>query len=52
MQPQYNARRQAHARLRLLKDAQRLGNVAEACRRHHVCRKTFYKWKGRYDRTR
>ena len=51
MQPQYNARRQAHARLRLLKDAQRLGNVAEACRRHHVCRKTFYKWKGRYDRT-
>lgn len=51
MQPKYIARTQAHARLRLLKDAQRLGNVSEACRRHGVSRKTYYKWKARYDGT-
>jgi len=49
MQPDYIRRQQAHARLRLLKDAQRLGNVSECCRLHQVSRKTFYKWRARYD---
>ncbi|MCY3024451.1 MAG: IS481 family transposase [Planctomycetota bacterium] len=51
MQPDYKLRQLAHARLRLLKDAERLGNVSEACRRHGVSRKAFYKWKARYDGT-
>lgn len=51
MPPQYIARQQAHARLRWLKEAARLGNVTEACRRHQVSRKTYYKWKARYDGT-
>ena len=51
MQPQYIARSQAYARRRLLQDAERLGNVSEACRRHRVSRKTYYKWKARYDGT-
>lgn len=51
MQPDYRLRQLAHARLRLLKDAERLGNVSEACRRHRVSRKAFYKWQGRYDGT-
>lgn len=25
------------------------GSVAEACRRAHVCERTFYKWKPRFD---
>lgn len=25
------------------------GNVSEACRKAHVCRRTFYKWKLRFD---
>ena len=51
MQPNYIPRTVAHARLRMLKDAKRLGNVSEACRLHKVTRKTFYKWKKRYDGT-
>ena len=51
MQPDYKRRQQAHARLRMLKDAKRLGNVSAACRQHRVSRKTFYKWRGRYDGT-
>ena len=51
MQPNYKLRQVAHARQRLLKDAERLGNVSEACRRHGVSRKTFYKWNARYDGT-
>lgn len=51
MPPDYIRRQQAHARHRLLEDAQRLGNVSEACRRHGVSRKSFYKWKRRYDGT-
>jgi transposase InsO family protein len=51
MQPDYIRRQQAHARLRLLNDAQRLGNVSETCRLHGVSRKTFYKWQARYDGT-
>lgn len=51
MQPDYTRRQQAHARLRLLQDAERLGNVTEACRRHGISRKSYYKWKKRYDGT-
>lgn len=51
MLPDYTRRQQAHARLRLLNDAQALGNVSEACRRHGVSRNTFYTWKARYDGT-
>lgn len=51
MQPHYIAAKQAHARLRLLKDAKALGNVAQACRYHRVARKTYYKWLKRYDGT-
>jgi len=51
MQPDYIRRQQAHARLRLIKDAEQSGNVSEACRRHRVSRKTYYKWLKRYDGT-
>ena len=51
MQPDYIRRQQAHARLRLLKDADRLGNVSAACRLHGTSRKSYYKWQGRYDGT-
>lgn len=51
MRPQYIARQLAYARLRLLKEAEQLGNVAEACRRHRVSRQYYYKWKARYDGT-
>jgi len=51
MQPHYIARQHAHARQRLLEDARRCGSVSDACRRHRVSRKTFYKWKARYDGT-
>lgn len=48
MQPQYIARQRAYARLRLIKDAQRIG-VSEACRAHGISRTTYYKWAQRYD---
>lgn len=51
MRPDYTRTQQAHARLRLIKDAQRLGNVSEACRKHHSSRKRYYKWLKRYDGT-
>lgn len=51
MQPDYTRRRHAHARLRLIEAAQRLGNVSAACRLHRVSRKTYYKWLKRYDGT-
>ena len=51
MRPQYIARQLAHARLRLLTEAAQLGNVAAACRYHHVSRQYYYKWKARYDGT-
>ena len=34
MRPQYIVRQRAYARLRLLREANRLGNVTRACRRH------------------
>ena len=48
MQPQYIARQHAHARLRLLKDAETM-TVTEACRRHGFSRTCFHKWRKRYD---
>lgn len=51
MRPDYERRAQAHARLRLLKDAARLGNISEACRLHRRSRQCYYKWKNRYDGT-
>jgi len=51
MRPQYIARQCAYARLRLLQDAARLGNVVQACRHHRVSRQYYYKWKARYDGT-
>lgn len=39
----------AARRLRAIKLAERLGNVAEACRRTGMDRTSFYEWKRRYD---
>lgn len=36
-------------RLRVLRDAQRLGNVSEACRRHGVSRTLFYRLRQRFE---
>jgi transposase-like protein len=35
----------AHRRLTVLEPAERLGNVAEACRRGGIDRTSFYDWK-------
>jgi len=51
MQPQYIVRQRAYARIRLLQDAKRLGNISRACRRHGVSRTYYYKWRARYDGT-
>jgi len=48
MQPKYIARQRAYARLRLIKDARRLG-ITEACSRHGFSRTCYYKWIKRYD---
>jgi transposase InsO family protein len=39
----------AHRRLAALELADRLGNVAEACRRSGIDRTSFYEWKRRFD---
>lgn len=36
-------------RLRVLRDAEQLGNVSEACRRHGVSRTVFYRWRQRLE---
>ena len=36
-------------RLRVLRDAERLGNVSEACRRHGLSRTLFYRWRQRFE---
>jgi transposase InsO family protein len=51
MRPNYERRKQAYARLRFLKVAGRSGNIAHACRLWNWTRKTYYKWKNRYDGT-
>ena len=37
-------------RLCVLRDAERLRNVSEACRRHGVSRTVFYRWRQRLER--
>ncbi len=37
-------------RLRILQEAQRVGNVSATCRRHGVTRTVFYRWRARLDR--
>jgi transposase-like protein len=39
----------AHRRLTVLELAERLGNVAEACRRGGIDRTSFYDWKRRFQ---
>ena len=39
----------AHRRLTVLELAERLGNVAEACRRGGIDRTSFYDWKRRFS---
>jgi Winged helix-turn helix len=39
----------AHRRLTVLELAERLGNVAEACRRGGIDRTSFYEWKRRFQ---
>jgi len=51
MRPNYERRKQAYARLRFLKFADRLDNITHACQLWHWTRKTYYKWKKRYDGT-
>ena len=48
MRPDYELRGQAYARRRLLKDGAQLG-VTRACRLHRISRRTYYKWRKRYD---
>jgi transposase-like protein len=36
-------------RLRVLRDAERLGNVSEACRRHGMSRTLFYRLRQRFE---
>lgn len=36
-------------RLRVLREAERLGNVSEACRRHGMSRTVFYRLRGRLE---
>ena len=38
------------SRLRILQDAQRVGNVSAPCRRYGVTRTVFYRWRARLDR--
>ncbi len=37
-------------RLRILQEAQRVGNVSATCRRYGVTRTVFYRWRARLDR--
>ena len=37
-------------RLRVLREAERLGNVSEACRRHGLSRTLFYRLRKRFER--
>ena len=41
----------AHRRMTVLELAERLGNVAEACRRGGIDRTSFYDWKRRFQRS-
>jgi transposase InsO family protein len=49
MPPKYSTKQMAYKRRRLLKRAAECGNVSQACREFGVSRKTFYKWRRRYE---
>lgn len=34
--------------VRILKDAEALGNAREACRRHNISEQSFYRWRQKY----
>jgi len=34
--------------VRILSEAEALGNVREACRRHNITEQTFYRWRQKY----
>lgn len=51
MRRDYERRAQAHARLRFLQFVAQIGQVTAACRLCGWTRKTYYKWKRRYDGT-
>lgn len=42
-------RRLTHWRMKLLEAAQQAGNVARTCRHFGISRKTFYKWRHRFE---
>jgi len=46
-----SVRQMAQFRLRVIRDAERLGSVTEAARLHKVSRQSAHRWKGRYDGT-
>lgn len=51
MPPHYERRKQAYARQRFLQYAGGCGNITRACQLWRWTRKTYYKWKKRYDGT-
>lgn len=34
--------------IRVLKDAEAIGNVREACRKHNITKQTFYRWRNKW----
>jgi transposase len=40
----------ARKRLKVLRLAEKLGNISEACRRCGISRDTYYRWKRRYEK--
>ena len=43
-----NDQREIHRKKRVLKYAERIGNINKACRYFGVARSTFYLWRDRY----
>jgi putative transposase len=34
--------------IRILKEAETLGNTREVCRQHNICEQTFYRWRNKF----